>query len=1325
MNRKHFKTSLVVSVFLAIFSSLFLISRPALAEGGDGLVIKAALSGLYECYQSGAYKSPLELSKYNDANSLVQKKGARKIYLPTGISETTSINCKEVLSGSGKKFAGMYSIGGITPPKSTGDVSGFLTNMGYEKSGSSNDTCLTTTYTGVSKSENIKYTYTNVISVCAAVDSNGKIQSEKMEVKYQTSDSTELGTVGTANNKVGESIKIKSSKNKITCQKHAFTGSGWQTIGSVKFSAGSSWSDFVSEFKSQGCAPEEVKLNSLSWTYTREGNSVETKGSEHDATFEIKDTVAAANKAISYVSKYKNYDDLKLDAIEQRTLLDWYLKNYYAITSKCGSGLDSSQLKGDGYIGPYDIVSDDGTIQSCYVKATKNAQKKVVVWDQNNHLGSKIEKTFAEILEMNGAQLKAFKDEQKQACNSAALSSRHAANALLGQSTTSEEWRQKAQKTLNELDDILKKTNTFGKDESEQIYWYEQNDIVMCYEYTDVNSQVSDPEPSTPPPVKPEGPGGSGEVEVAETPNCYNSASSLGWILCPTMDIVSKATQGAYGYVRDNFLEVKASMYSSDSPAHEIWKTIRNWGNIIFVILLLLVIFSQVTGIGLDNYSIKKVLPRLIMVVVLINLSFIICQLAIDVSNILGVELENLFGVTFANQIYTDQSFDLGVFLDSIIPTLFTLGGGAAFGAIVLATWDKWLIPLALFFLVTLIGVLFFAIMLAAREAAVIILAVLSPVAIVCYALPNTKKIYDRWFKMFSSMLLMFPICGALMGGGIMASRLLLATASDSSGAVASIAAIPLKLFADLSGSGDKGFFFQLVAVLIQVIPFFFVPTLTRSAFTAMGNLGNRIMGLRDRLSRSATGAIRGAEATKDWQQRMTGFNANRRANRFQENRDFRGRLGTWMNNRGLNGDRVLNSNGRNRAQTRAINAAGAYMLANQIADQTAEDGMEGIKSRQSAQLLKHFMDTYDNDADFKADLDEQGKAYNQALDELEADPDSQEARAKVRALQKFIGATADGQDKIKEVMYKRLYAEQQARGNNARVSRGMQFAAQTLVAENGGAFKSGDRGFSKAMKEMAKGENSNVFNGQFREVEHRNEQGEVTNRTYHNDAYGAESWKADASNLANANDTALADALAAINSGTMSANEIEDIYRNASDALANENIHVKSENESILNNIRRAAHNAMASSTSLYDTNGRLFNREANGQYKYVDDSNVEHLFTRAADGSLVEQGGSGMTVAADHIMTASDRFSGRYGSTYSDVHTGDSFKVQHNTPQARAHVALPPGVRQRPDGTFVNISTGNPLTGAELQRAQAITRANIEADIYNAQNGLTPPNP
>ena len=59
--------------------------------------------------------------------------------------------------------------------------------------------------------------------------------------------------------------------------------------------------------------------------------------------------------------------------------------------------------------------------------------------------------------------------------------------------------------------------------------------------------------------------------------------------------------------------------------------------------MILIVIFSYLTGIGINNYRIKQILPRLILTAILVNLSFIVCLLAVDASNILGSSLNGTF----------------------------------------------------------------------------------------------------------------------------------------------------------------------------------------------------------------------------------------------------------------------------------------------------------------------------------------------------------------------------------------------------------------------------------------------------------------------------------------------------------------------------------------------------------------------------------------------------------------------------------------------------------------------------------------------------------
>ena len=54
------------------------------------------------------------------------------------------------------------------------------------------------------------------------------------------------------------------------------------------------------------------------------------------------------------------------------------------------------------------------------------------------------------------------------------------------------------------------------------------------------------------------------------------------------------------------------------------------------MVFFLFVIFSQITGYGLDNYGIKRMLPKLVIGAIVVNSSFYICGLLIDLSNVVG-----------------------------------------------------------------------------------------------------------------------------------------------------------------------------------------------------------------------------------------------------------------------------------------------------------------------------------------------------------------------------------------------------------------------------------------------------------------------------------------------------------------------------------------------------------------------------------------------------------------------------------------------------------------------------------------------------------------
>ena len=355
-------------------------------------------------------------------------------------------------------------------------------------------------------------------------------------------------------------------------------------------------------------------------------------------------------------------------------------------------------------------------------------------------------------------------------------------------------------------------------------------------------------------------------AESGKKSACFGSAGVLGWIICPLIELVSTATNALYKNVVEQFLKIDAKVFSTDNGAFMAWQSFQVFANIAFIIFLLIVIFSQITGVGIDNYGIKKILPKLIIAAILINLSYFICQLAVDVSNIFGVGLNQLFDRMAENINLGDNPLGLDTGTNVITSILFGASAGLGIVALAFVGLGVLIVPLLLGLISALFAVLFFFILLSARQAGVIILVVISPLAFACYILPNTKRFFDRWFKMFTGLLIFYPICAVFIGGGNLASRILVSTAS---------------------GDGMSTFFAGLIALLIGVVPFFFLPTLLRDSFSAMGGIFARVAGyttgMSSKLSGKATSAARPALERSELIQGKIGGGRRRLARQYEK----------------------------------------------------------------------------------------------------------------------------------------------------------------------------------------------------------------------------------------------------------------------------------------------------------------------------------------------------------------------------------------------------------------------------------------------------------
>lgn len=286
------------------------------------------------------------------------------------------------------------------------------------------------------------------------------------------------------------------------------------------------------------------------------------------------------------------------------------------------------------------------------------------------------------------------------------------------------------------------------------------------------------------------------EDEEATKDACQEQVGSLSWIVCPTSSVIAGATDALYSAIEDMLVVNPISM-GNDSPIYLVWEYLRSLTNIIFIICLLIVIYSQLTGMGLQNYGIKRVLPRLIISVILVNLSFLICALAVDFSNVIGDSLRGTFE-TIGEQVLANaeageavQNFHLSEFLAAIISggtiagfTISALGGGSYIFYMLLVV-----------LIGALVAVISGLITIASRQALVALLIMVSPLAFVAYLLPNTEKWFEKWKDLLFRMLVFYPLFSFLFGASQLVGYTLILAAKNAFGIVLGVAVQIFPLF--------------------------------------------------------------------------------------------------------------------------------------------------------------------------------------------------------------------------------------------------------------------------------------------------------------------------------------------------------------------------------------------------------------------------------------------------------------------------------------------------------------------------------------------------
>lgn len=164
----------------------------------------------------------------------------------------------------------------------------------------------------------------------------------------------------------------------------------------------------------------------------------------------------------------------------------------------------------------------------------------------------------------------------------------------------------------------------------------------------------------------------------------------------------------------------------------EGWGIVRNLTNILIV--LGLIVIALATILRIQSYQMKKTLPLLLIVALLINFTPMLCGLVIDASNIImDYFLEG--GALLTQDFLSKISTQFTNLWNLKMTPINTLAKGMVFvGFNILA---------GLIFLL-------FACLFLLRYIALWIIVILSPFALFCYIFPGTKKIWDQWLSQFT-----------------------------------------------------------------------------------------------------------------------------------------------------------------------------------------------------------------------------------------------------------------------------------------------------------------------------------------------------------------------------------------------------------------------------------------------------------------------------------------------------------------------------------------------------------------------------------------------
>lgn len=198
------------------------------------------------------------------------------------------------------------------------------------------------------------------------------------------------------------------------------------------------------------------------------------------------------------------------------------------------------------------------------------------------------------------------------------------------------------------------------------------------------------------------------------------------------------------------FMEVAAYNGYIDAPPVVIgWYMVRDIANMFFVVALLVIAFGTI--LGLEQYEWKKSLVKLVLAAIFINFSRLLIQLAIDASHIVTVTfldaVQGTAGGNLINMLKLNKILSMaraGVQDAGNEDIQFELLAGSLLAFI--------------FALMAMVSIGAYLIIMVIRVVILWVLIILSPLAFVLSAIPQTKKYADDMWQELVKYIIVAPV---------------------------------------------------------------------------------------------------------------------------------------------------------------------------------------------------------------------------------------------------------------------------------------------------------------------------------------------------------------------------------------------------------------------------------------------------------------------------------------------------------------------------------------------------------------------------------------